>query len=204
MIKQILFDCGGVLVKLQFRDLMVQISGSEEIADSFISHMWKPGSPWILYDKGEINSREVAAELKKFMPVKLQEYLDKFVECWLDALPPMEGMEEIVDALRKKGYPCYLLSNFAERFAQMPERTPVLKKLDGMVISSKIHMLKPDPAVYRCTAEILGFKPEETLFVDDSLPNIEGAEKAGMEGYLFTTPEAFKAYLQAHGILHIN
>lgn len=201
MIKQILFDCGGVLVQMKFRDMMLKISGSEEIADYFISHIWGPGSPWIRYDKGELNTREITAELKKYMPAEYHSYLEEFVKVWLDALPPMDGMEEIVDALHEKGYPCYLLSNFAECFEQMPARTPVLKKMDGMVVSYRIHMLKPDPAIYLYTAETLGFKPGETIFVDDSPQNIEGAEKAGMEGYLFTTPAAFQAYLQERGIL---
>ena len=201
MIKQILLDCGGVLVKLQFRELMVQISGSEETADAFISHLWRQGSPWLRYDKGELNDREVAEELKKFMPKELCCFLDEFVERWLDALPPMEGMEEIVEALKKAGYPCYLLSNFAVKFAQMPERTPVLRKLDGMVISSQIHMLKPDPEIYLYTAEKFGFEPGQTLFVDDSLHNVEGAEKAGMQGYLFKNPVTFREYLGEMGIL---
>ena len=201
MIKQILFDCGGVLVKLQFRELMVKISGSEETADAFISHLWRPGSPWLRYDKGELNDRDVAAELKNFMPENLCCFLDEFVERWLDALPIMEGMEEIVDALQKAGYPCYLLSNFAVRFAEMPARTPVLRKLNGMVISSQIHMLKPDPEIFLYTAKTLGFDPRQTLFVDDSLPNVEGSEKTGMMGYLFTTPAAFVSYLREQGIL---
>jgi HAD superfamily hydrolase (TIGR01509 family) len=196
MIKQFLFDCGGVLVELNFRELMVEISGSQEIAEYFIRHIWQPGSPWLRYDKGELSCEEVTAQLKEFLPPEYHTYLEPFVKRWLDALPPMEGMEEIVDALREKGYPCYLLSNFAKRFREMPDRTPVLKKLDGMVISSAIHMLKPDPAIYVETAKILGFNLEDTLFVDDSLPNVVGARKAGMQGYLFTTPAEFKAYLR--------
>lgn len=200
MIKQFLLDCGGVLVELNFRQLMVEISGSREVAEYFVSHIWQPGSPWLRYDKGELSCEEVAAQLKDFLPAEYHAYLEPFVKRWLDALPPMEGMEEIVDALRERGYPCYLLSNFAKRFREMPERTPVLKKLDGMVISSQIGMLKPDPAIYLRTAEILGFAPADTLFVDDSLPNIEGARKAGMQGYLFTTPAAFRDYLRQQGI----
>jgi len=201
MIKQFLFDCGGVLVELNFRELMEEISGSQEIAEYFIRHIWQPGSPWLQYDKGELSSEEVADRLKEFLPAEYHAYLEPFVKRWLDALPPMEGMEEIVNALREKGYPCYLLSNFAKRFREMPERAPVLQKLDGIVASYQIHMLKPDPAIYLYTAEALRFKPEETLFVDDSLKNVEGAKKAGMEGYHFTTPEAFEQYLKERGIL---
>ena len=83
----------------------------------------------------------------------------------------------------------------------MLERVPVLKKLDGLVVSYRIHLLKPDPAIYLYAAKNLGIKPEETLFVDDVLANVEGARKVGMEGYLFTTPEDFAEYLKKSGIL---
>ena len=83
----------------------------------------------------------------------------------------------------------------------MPSRTPVLQKLDGMVISYQIHMLKPDPAIFRRTAEILGINTWETIFIDDNLPNVEGAKKAGMEGYHFTSPTDLKAHFYQLGIL---
>ena len=201
MIKQILFDCGGVLVELNFRQLMEKISGSKEITDYFIEKLWSPDSPWLRYDKGELNTQQVMVELKAFMPEQYHAYLEEFVDRWLEALPPMAGMEEIVDDIRKRGYLCYLLSNFSEGFARMPERTPVLRKLDGMIISYQIHMLKPDPEIFHYTAGNFGFDPKETLFVDDNLHNVEAATAVGMESYLFTTPAAFRAYLQEKGII---
>lgn len=204
MIKQILFDCGGVLAELNFRQLMEKISGSRETADYFISRLWSPESPWLRYDSGELNTEQIMAELKQYMQEEYHGYLEEFVNRWLEALPPMEGMEQIVDELKAQGYPCYLLSNFSEGFAKMPERTPVLQKLDGMVISYQVHMLKPDPAIYRYTAEKFGYALHETLFVDDSLHNVEGARAVGMEAYQFTTPEAFRAYLQQREILPLE
>ncbi|MBQ8893513.1 MAG: HAD family phosphatase [Clostridia bacterium] len=201
MIKQILFDCGGVLVEMKFKDTMLRISGNNEIADYFIKNIWAPGSPWLRYDRGEIGTAEVLAELKNFMPQEYHRFLEQFVDTWLDALPPMDSMPELIDALHERGYPCYLLSNFAERFEEMPDRTPALKKLDGTMVSYQAHMLKPDPAFYLLAAETFGFKPEETLFVDDVAANVEGAKAVGMEGYLFTTPAAFHTYLKQCGIL---
>lgn len=201
MIKHILFDCAGVLTEMNFRGLMLKISGSEQIADDLVSNLWAPGSPWHLYDKGELDSRQVVEQLRSFMPRQLHPHLEKLVETLLDAFPPMDGMEELVDALHERGYRCYLLSNFPERFAELPQRTPVLRKLDGMVVSYQIHMLKPDPAIFLRAAEILNIPPEETIFIDDILPNAEGAKRAGMEAYHFTSPADFKAYLQKQGIL---
>lgn len=201
MIKQFLFDCGAVLVELNFRQLVEEITGSKELAEGFIRHLWSPDSPWLRYDSGELNTQQVREKLRDYMPPEYRNATEVFVSRWLEALPPMEGMEELVDTLRGRGYPCYLLSNFSEGFREMPARTPVLQKMDGMVISYEIHMLKPDPAIFLYTLEKFGLKPEETLFVDDNLHNVEAARELGMESYRFTTAETFRTYLKEQGIL---
>ena len=201
MIKQILFDCGGVLVELNFRALVEEISGSKELAEGFIRHLWNPESPWLCYDSGELNTAEVREKLQDYMPPEYRDVAEVFAQRWLEALPPMDGMEEIVDALKGRGYPCYLLSNFSEGFKEMPGRTPVLQKLDGMVISYEIHMLKPDPEIFRYTLNQFHLAAGETLFVDDNLHNVEAARELGMESYRFTTAESFRAYLKEQGIL---
>ena len=63
-------------------------------------------------------------------------------------------------------------------------------------------MLKPDPAIFLRTAEILDIVPQETIFIDDNLPNVEGAKKAGMEAYHFTSPADLTAYFRTLGILN--
>lgn len=202
MIKNILFDCAGVLTEMNFRGTMLKLSGSEQIADCFIRNLWVPGSPWHLYDKGDLNSHQIVDELIKFLPEELHPYLQTVIDHFPDMFPPMEGMEELVDELHKQGYLCYLLSNFPERFDDMPARTPVLQKLDGLVVSCRIHMLKPDPAIYLRAAEILGIDPAETIFIDDNLPNVESARTTGMEAYHFTTPADLKEHFQKLGILN--
>ena len=110
-------------------------------------------------------------------------------------------MTTIVDELHAKGYPCYLLSNFSHRFAAFSKTVHPLQVLDGKVISYQVHMAKPNSDIYEYTAEKFGINPQETLFIDDYLPNIEGARKVGYQAYLFTTPDAFRQYLKEQGIL---
>lgn len=202
MIKQILFDCGGVLVELNFRQLMEEISGSAELADAFISRLWSPGSPWLRYDSGELNTAQVVeAAMKEYLPQEFHSALEAFVSRWLDVLPPMAGMEELVDQIQAHGLGCYVLSNFSEGFQQMPAKTPVLQKMDGMVISYETHLLKPDPEAYYNALNRYGLKAAETLFVDDNAHNVDAAIACGLEGYHFTTPDAFRTYLHDAGIL---
>ncbi len=61
---------------------------------------------------------------------------------------------------------------------------------DYMVISAEIGLMKPDCRIYRLALEELGAKPEESVFIDDMLVNVEAARAVGMAGIHFTQPES--------------
>jgi FMN phosphatase YigB (HAD superfamily) len=61
-------------------------------------------------------------------------------------------------------------------------------------------MAKPDPAIYRYTLEKLGTTPEETLFLDDKLVNIEAAQALGMTAFQFSNVIQLRQDLLAAGL----
>ena len=52
---------------------------------------------------------------------------------------------------------------------------------DQAFYSCEIGLRKPDPACYDWVLKNVEIEPAETLFIDDSLHNIEGAKKAGLQ-----------------------
>ena len=46
-------------------------------------------------------------------------------------------------------------------------------------------MSKPDERIYHLTCSRLGVLPEQTVFVDDHLPNIEAAQALGLNAVHF-------------------
>ncbi len=60
---------------------------------------------------------------------------------------------------------------------------------DEMIISAEVGLMKPDPRIYRLALEKLGALPEESVFLDDVLVNVEAARSVGMSGIHFTQPE---------------
>jgi len=60
---------------------------------------------------------------------------------------------------------------------------------EAMIISAEVGVAKPDPAIYRLALEKLGAKPEESVFVDDVLVNVEAARSIGMNTIQFIQPE---------------
>ncbi|HEX7542111.1 MAG TPA: HAD family phosphatase [Anaerolineales bacterium] len=60
---------------------------------------------------------------------------------------------------------------------------------DEMIISAEVGLMKPDPRIYRLALEKLGTLPEESVFLDDVLVNVEAARSVGMSAIQFTQPE---------------
>lgn len=74
------------------------------------------------------------------------------------------------------------LSNELELFhsPEWVEAVPALKKIDIVVDATHTKILKPDPRAYQLGLEALRATPEQTLFVDDQIHNVRGAEAVGI------------------------
>jgi putative hydrolase of the HAD superfamily len=72
---------------------------------------------------------------------------------------------------------------------------------DAVITSTSLGTTKPDPAIYRHTLARLDVLPEETLFVDDLASFTAVAADLGMRAHTFTTPAAFRTYLEELGVL---
>jgi putative hydrolase of the HAD superfamily len=104
-------------------------------------------------------------------------------------------------ALKQRGILTAILSNMGDSvLANMKREFDWLPRFDVLVWSYQLHMAKPDPAIYRHTLKQLGTRPEETLFIDDRLINIEAADALGMKGLVFTNVDRLRADLIENGL----
>ena len=67
--------------------------------------------------------------------------------------------------------------------------------------SARLGLAKPDPEAFRKVAALLETTPERCLFVDDTLPNVEGARQAGMQAEHFTGIDALRSLLERAGLV---
>lgn len=112
-------------------------------------------------------------------------------------------LADIIKRLKEKGYKTILLSNANNSFFERKVYTtyPEFKNLfDDIIVSSKIKMIKPNPDIYLYTLEKINSKPEESLFIDDSQTNVDGARDVGINGYLYTDSNLFAEYIKSLGI----
>jgi putative hydrolase of the HAD superfamily len=110
-----------------------------------------------------------------------------------------ERMVAAVRAARASGIRTALLSN-SWGLDYYP-RDLLEELFEEIVISGEVAMRKPDPDVYLHTAERLGLRPEQCVFVDDHDDNIEAAAKIGMRTvHHRDTPETIEEMERVLGV----
>jgi 2-haloacid dehalogenase len=146
---------------------------------------------------------EAAAELNEKFPqyaALIAAWSDRFGET---ITGPVPGVHEIVAELDERGVPLFAITNFSADFwapFHAKERT-FFDRFRDIVVSGEEKLLKPDPAIYYRALDRFRLRPDEALFVDDRVINVEGAEAVGMKGHLFTTAEDLRARLVEEELL---
>ena len=184
MIKNIIFDYGGVLLDWNPHYLYDHYFGDVEKAEWFLNNIctyeWNAQ-----HDNGKPIA-EGTAELIAEHPEwerEIRLYYDDFMKMMGGQIP---GMEELVKGLKVSGYRVFGLSNWSvETFALVRPVYPVLNLMEDMVISGVEKVMKPDHRIFELALNRFGIKAEETIFLDDNPANVQAACELGIKGILF-------------------
>lgn len=113
----------------------------------------------------------------------------------------IDGSVAIRDGLRAAGTPCWALSNFAaDSWERCVAIYPELTAFDGLTISGREGVVKPDPAIYELIETRTGAAPEDIFFIDDRTANIEAARDRGWRGHVFDGAEGLREALTEVGV----
>ena len=196
MIKNVVFDFGQVMIKfdpMYMTEKYISDKADAELVASVVFDRlyWNP------LDSGDISDEEVVRLSKERLPKRLHEQAEKVYYNWIYNIPEIPGMRELVNYIKEKyKIPVYLLSNISEYFAQNSDKVPAVSLFDKCIFSAEHSLTKPGREIFELLCHKFKLLPEETLFIDDSEININGAKSAGLHGYLFDgNVEKLKMYI---------
>lgn len=198
MIDTVIFDIGNVLTEWHWRDSFSQMFGEdlvEPLADATVR------SPeWFELDRGVLSEEEVTALLTKNAP-QYAAQIGRIVQESHDFVTVFPYAANWLKALKAAGYKVYILSNFSEfGFNRAKPRFDFLQYADGALISYEVKQVKPDRIIYEMICEKYGIVPENAVFLDDRLENVEAAIDFGMQSIQVITKEQTDAALHALGV----
>ena len=100
----------------------------------------------------------------------------------------------ILQNLKEKKISCYVLSNWsAETFEGMTDDYPFLKKFDGIILSGQEKISKPLEGIFLIAIDRYKLIPNETIFIDDNLENIQTAIRLGFKTIHLVDPYQIKS-----------
>ena len=184
MIRNILFDMGQVLIRFDRDYFMTRLGISPEDKQLLMREVFL-SVEWVQMDRGSICEDQAYQQIARRLPSRLHDAAQKLISMWDRPILPIEGMYELVEELKGKGYGIYLLSNASLRQHEYWPRIPASRFFDGTIISADEKVMKPHPDYYHRALEKFHLIPEECFFIDDVPANIEGALYCGIPGAVF-------------------
>jgi 2-haloacid dehalogenase len=198
--KTIVFDLGNVLINWNPRNLYRKLFTEPTAMEHFLTHVCT--AAWNLEQDRGRSWADAVALLSARHPTQA-ELIAAYATRWQEMLDgPIQGTVEILRELKIAGRPLYGLTNWsAETFPVARQRFEFLDWFDGIVVSGDVKLVKPDARIYRHLLDSYGLTAGETVFIDDSHANVEGAKAVGLAGLHFTSPAALRRDLTALGVL---
>ena len=188
MIKNLVFDLGGILVDLSFPSSVEYFRPYNAAGLDLLLSEMDENHFFTRCQAGEFST----SELISFIQSRCEKQIsaEEVSYGWNLCLRgiPMERIE-LIRRLRRK-YRVFMLSNICELHWDYINRSffegqnmPTGELFDELFLSYRMGMVKPDAVIYDELIRRTGIIPGETLYLDDLLPNIEAGKRAGLNTF---------------------
>lgn len=188
MIKNIIFDIGNVLAHFRWAEYLRDKGFSREMVER-IGRASVMCELWAEFDRGVYTDEEIVqffVERDPEIGAELHEAFD-YVE---GMVTPCDYAIDWIQSYKDRGFKVWYLSNFSYKCeTQCPDSLSFMPLMDGGILSYKDKLVKPNPDIYRLLLKRYELKAEECIFIDDTVVNIEEAERQGIHGVVFKSHE---------------
>jgi len=178
----VVFDLGGVLLHYRPKQFLGSLfpPGKAEALYRLVFE----SAEWKQLDLGTMGILEAFAEWKARSPALVGE-LSVMQQNWLSMLQPITENVQMLPRLQQAGVKVYGLSNFhREAFSVVRNLYPFFSHFDHILVSSHVHLAKPDPRIFRLFLQQTGQQPEDCPFFDDGAQNVHVARELGFPAFL--------------------
>jgi putative hydrolase of the HAD superfamily len=194
MIKGIVFDYGGV-IKINDEDLFSNIAKYLNISrEEFSREYFSLNHLFNTQDKSYEDV--ITLIISKFNDSK--EAKDYILNLMKENHSKYHLNDELINTikdLKNKDYKIALLSNNSIKLKEKLIEDGISDIFDVVIISAEVGCQKPQPEIFDILFNKLELKPNEVVFIDDTLKSLEGADMIGYIPILYKDNETFKSEL---------
>ena len=179
MLNNIIFDLGNVILKNTPSVVLENLKISNELYQLIKNKYF---DNWKELDLGN------ETLLEHFNNCEIDSYIDDNIKerllNYYKYRPFNNKIIELMNNLKNNKYNIFILSNNNREAYEYLIKLPILKCVDGWIVSCDYHILKPDKKIFIKLFETFKIKPEESFFIDDKAENINVAKGLGMKGFI--------------------
>ena len=182
--KFVLLDLGNVVLGVDFRKVFAHWAAAANIPEQRFYDLWVIDDAYKQHEVGNLSFAEYSTALSARFNVTLS--LDQWRDGWNDLwTEPFYGVIELLHEIKSQ-YRLFAFTNTNDTHAECWRRLfgDELKTFEHIYVSSEIGARKPNKEAYLQVCKHMGAKPDEVIFVDDTVENIKGAQAAGLDARL--------------------
>ena len=199
--RAIIFDIGRVIVRLDVSRAMAGLAAGLTLSPADIWSAITHDPRWPDWQEGRITPRDWHLHLSKRLGGSLS--FEQFTDAWNRAIDPVPILESSLFEKLSKRYRLALLSNtdpihvaHLESAYEFVRHFPKPARIYSCVVGAS----KPDSLIFREALRATRARPEEAVYIDDILSYVEAAQRLGMAGFTFSSPEQLESDLRSVGI----
>ncbi|MBO4325402.1 MAG: HAD family phosphatase [Lachnospiraceae bacterium] len=200
MIKAVLFDMDGTLID----------------TERYFRKFWPKAMAEFGFTMSDAQALQMRSLGRPFAPAKLKEWFGETVdypairarrtemmeaEFAKDGLQLKAGAEEILQELRRRGIPAYVVTaSPIERTERYLTQVGIREYFPRIISATEVKQGKPAPDVYEYACREIGLEPSECAAVEDSPNGVMSAYRAGCKVIMVpdqTGAEEMSEYLYA-------
>jgi glucose-1-phosphatase len=194
-IRHLIFDLGGVIINLAPEKTVEAFASLAGLPKEEVFRLYAQRPEFHDYEKGLISDVEFRQTLRSLFSSRATD--DQLDACWNAML--LDIPIQRIDLLKRlrSHFSLFLLSNtnniHLTCFNRILHRGTGLSAMDVLFdrayYSHEMKMRKPDREIYDYVLAQHQLKASETLFLDDNLSNLEGAQQAGIKTFYVQHPD---------------
>ncbi len=200
-VEALLFDLGGVVIEIDFDRAFRRLVEHSRLPLAELRAGFRVDAAYEQHERGELEAKDYIAHLRRVLELDCDD--EAMIGAWNSIF--VREISETVDAVLavREQLPCYALTNSNPTHqAVWTQRYPrAIAAFRDVFVSSDLGHRKPEREAFHAVAERTGTKPESMLFFDDTLENVEGARRAGLQAVHVTAPEdVTRALMRVGGV----
>ena len=198
-LRNVIFDVGNVLVRWSPAEIINLTFANPSQTDVWIHNIFKHET-WQWLNLGLMTEAEAQTRYQSLYGLTPRQTARLFYHIKATQIPIYQS-RALLERVAQAGPRVFgLTDNVKEIVTHLRQQYDFWQWFEAVVVSAEVGMMKPHPEIFQYVLQHHQLHADETVFIDDHLPNVEAASALGMHTIHFVDAEDTARQLQLFGL----